>query len=303
MSALALEARNASGHWTEEARAFLRENWGRLSVFEIARATGRTPDAVWYQVRMHRHEWNLEPPRARSRWAPEEDDYLREHVGIRPYPSIAKKLGRTVWGVKNRAREIGVGAYGRAINLAQVAEMFGVHRYTPRAWVRRGVLRARKTRIGSRGQFVVADHELERFIEEHPEEYDPARMTDRYYRNLAKAVHEWDPLYNAAEVGELLGIGRNGVTRRLTKGTMHGAKGSAGTSATCLEWRVRRSELQRLGLLPGEPPPPFGQSKACEACSQPYRYQGKSRYCSEECRKSAIKTKRRARSKRVGEYI
>ena len=43
--------------------------------------------------------------------------------------------------------------------------------------------------------------------------------------------------------------------------------------------------------------------KACEVCGTPYRAYGKSKYCSDECRKRAVAKQRRRRRNRASEFI
>ncbi len=51
----------------------------------------------------------------------------------------------------------------------------------------------------------------------------------------------------------------------------------------------------RITLAPGQ--------KACEVCGTPYQAYGKSKYCSDECRRKAIAKQRRRRRNRVSDMI
>ena len=51
----------------------------------------------------------------------------------------------------------------------------------------------------------------------------------------------------------------------------------------------------RVTLAPGQ--------KACEVCGTPYQAYGKSKYCSDECRRKAIAKQRRRRRNRVSDMI
>ncbi len=43
--------------------------------------------------------------------------------------------------------------------------------------------------------------------------------------------------------------------------------------------------------------------KACEVCGSAYQAYGKSKYCSDGCRRTAVARQRRRRSSRTGEFI
>ncbi len=51
----------------------------------------------------------------------------------------------------------------------------------------------------------------------------------------------------------------------------------------------------RVVLAPGQ--------KHCEVCGTPYQAYGKSKYCSDQCRRKAVAKQRRRRRTRVGEHI
>lgn len=43
--------------------------------------------------------------------------------------------------------------------------------------------------------------------------------------------------------------------------------------------------------------------KACEVCSNPYQAYGKSKYCTDECRRKAVAKQRKIRRKRHSDFI
>lgn len=51
----------------------------------------------------------------------------------------------------------------------------------------------------------------------------------------------------------------------------------------------------RVTLAPGQ--------KACEVCGAPYQAYGKSKYCTDECRRKAIAKQRRKRRSRISDMI
>jgi predicted nucleic acid-binding Zn ribbon protein len=65
-------------------------------------------------------------------------------------------------------------------------------------------------------------------------------------------------------------------------------------AVTCIFGKKPASKPQ-VTLSPGQ--------KACEVCGTPYQAYGKSKYCSDDCRRKAIAKQRRRRRNRVSEMI
>ncbi|MGI8623562.1 MAG: hypothetical protein ACR2NB_08755 [Solirubrobacteraceae bacterium] len=95
--------------WTGTDDARLRELAARGSPAEIARALGRTPEAVRRRARALR--LTLQPrssaARTGARWSPNEDALLRLHAGLNP-AALAAHLGRSDQAVVARLRRLGL---------------------------------------------------------------------------------------------------------------------------------------------------------------------------------------------------
>ena len=59
--------------WTKEQDDFLREHWQEMSDEKIAKALGRSKNAV--QTRRYKLGVAIDP----AEWLPEEDDYILKH--------------------------------------------------------------------------------------------------------------------------------------------------------------------------------------------------------------------------------
>jgi len=88
--------------WTDWEVEFLRENWGKLKIPEIAKRLGRTRYAVRWKA------GTLGLPTLRRDWSPWEMDFLKENYAVLPNMEIAKRLGRSIASVRMMARKLGL---------------------------------------------------------------------------------------------------------------------------------------------------------------------------------------------------
>ena len=89
-------------------------------------------------------------------WTKEEDDYLEEKWGILSIPSIAKKLGRSINGIKIRAfrKELGgnikAGSYVTVLELIKAFGKESSYAWTVKRWVKHGFPLKHKVSIKKR---------------------------------------------------------------------------------------------------------------------------------------------------------
>jgi len=88
--------------WSDWEVEFLRENWGKLKIQEIAERLGRTGDTVKWKAK------TLGLPRLRREWTEEELKFLRENYGKLPDGEIAERLGRSKGAVTFKALTLGL---------------------------------------------------------------------------------------------------------------------------------------------------------------------------------------------------
>ena len=95
--------------WTEEEEKYLRKNYGKLTVSQMARHLHRTPHLVSAHIYSHGLQQNNGTPKAGKNWSQEEKDYLAEKWGQCSVEGIAKHLQRSVSSVINKSAKLGLG--------------------------------------------------------------------------------------------------------------------------------------------------------------------------------------------------
>ena len=103
-------------HWSDEENAFLRLHITDMTVPELAKALGRTVNAINARKKLlglthveNAPRAHYEPQSPGRSWTSEQETYLEENWGKRSIPAIARKLGRSVEAVKIRASRLGLG--------------------------------------------------------------------------------------------------------------------------------------------------------------------------------------------------
>lgn len=175
-------------------------------------------------------------------WSAAEVDYLERWFGRKTDAALARKLGRTVVGLRLKAKRLGLRKMDAGMTGREVERIFGFPHGDGRVqkvWLATGLLRA--TRGGWDGPnpgWLIEPAELERFIRDHPEHVDVDRMPDSVYRDLA-ARNRWVSL---REVHRLTGRGHHAVAKLIRDGTVRGAK--RGT-----HWYVPLADVPRIRPL------------------------------------------------------
>ena len=171
-------------------------------------------------------------------WSTKELTYLEKWYGRVPDEHIAKTLGRTVWGVKLRAKRAGILKRHAGLSSREVSRIFGIDESTvSKVWIRRGLLPAKKAafRQGPHRMWLVDDDALERFIIEHGQYVDPDKMPDSPFRDLA-GQHRF---YSLPAIERMTGKDHHSLSTSLRKGIYRGVK--RGT-----HWYVPADELPKI---------------------------------------------------------
>lgn len=140
------------------------------------------------------------PWRRPEHWTAAEVEYLEERFGRSPDEAIARRLRRSVLGVRLKAKRLGLRKRDVGSSARDVAQLLGVEDKLVVTWVRRGLLRGRAAafRAGLRRRWVISDQAVERFIVEHGQWIDVERVpADSPYRALAEQ-HRWVSVTEAA---------------------------------------------------------------------------------------------------------
>lgn len=128
-------------------------------------------------------------PRGHQRWTADEEALLSDKYGIVADAVLARKLARTVDAIHVRAARLGVPRSGNFYTAVRAGAALGVDSKTVVAWIRAGLLNARKApyKIGGRGRpWRILPQDLEAFVKTHPERLDLRRMPVGYLRTLLR---------------------------------------------------------------------------------------------------------------------
>ena len=154
--------------WRPDEDAFLRDRFYSMPRAELAAALGRTVPAVNQRASVIKARRSAEP-----RWTAADVEALKALFHVETQPVIAARLGRSVVGVKIKARRLGLRRRRRrALSLSQVARAMLVDRDTARRWVRLGWLPAHRAPTPEREILHVWREDLVEFLQAHPEAWD-----------------------------------------------------------------------------------------------------------------------------------
>jgi len=169
-------------------------------------------------------------------WTEEEVTYLEQSFGRVPDDRIAKHLGRSVLGVRLKAKRLVIRKRNIGMTARSVAEIFDVDAKTVTGWLTKGVLKgSRGYAVGPNQTWLVSEEAVERFICEHGHYIDVDHMPDSWYRDLA-AKHRW---YSVAEVEARVGQSAHLLLPALKAGEYRGARRGS-------HWYVAAEELPRI---------------------------------------------------------
>ncbi len=115
-------------------------------------------------------------------WRPAELDYLRHGAESTPAAVLARRLGRSSEAVRAKLREIrnleAVSRHG--YDVAALGHLFGVQEPKVLRWLDRGLFGVRL----AAGIGAVPQTAVRRFIQQHPHEYDLARVEQAHFKSL-----------------------------------------------------------------------------------------------------------------------
>ena len=177
------------------------------------------------------------------RWTVRQNDVLADYWGRLPDADVARRLGRTVGACVDQAGFLGLRRKEQYLTASDLARLLGVdsHRITYLAG--KGWLRLARAPYGASGRrwWHCTERDLERFLRQHPAQYDPRRIVDAPWQRLARQTQQAADLLTVDEAAVALGIAHETVVRACRQGrlpaekaTLHGGTGI---------WRIRRADL------------------------------------------------------------
>jgi hypothetical protein len=178
-------------------------------------------------------------------WSRADVTYLEASFGRVRDETIAKKLGRTVVGMRLKAKRLGLRKKDAGHTARDVARIFGVDPTTVvDRWVAMRVLPMRRApwTQGPKPAYLASDRDLERFIRTHPEQIDVAKMPDSTWRDLAAK----DPWISLAEAHRLTGRNNHAIATAIRYGVIRGRRrGLRGLA----HWYIPASEVAKIPPL------------------------------------------------------
>ncbi|MGD9890981.1 MAG: helix-turn-helix domain-containing protein [Dehalococcoidia bacterium] len=181
-------------------------------------------------------------------WTAGDDETLATYWGVEPDATVAARLGRTVDACKIRAtRHLGLARKDAFYTSRQVAEILGIDSHRVVAWLRDGTLRGRQSAVsaGPTRMWAIDEPDLVRFLCAYPWLYDRTRIErGSYWRRVADATFDRDPLLTVPEAAARLGVSSKTVHRHLQRGWLRGVKRPGGGGGVWLVWESALSEFQ-----------------------------------------------------------
>jgi hypothetical protein len=158
-------------------------------------------------------------------WTQAEANYLADRFGQYSDDAIARRLGRTVVGVRLKAKRLGLHKRQQGLSARDVARIFGIDETTvSKAWVPRGLIKSsRPFYQGPNRIHLIQPERVERFIRQHPEWIDVEKMPPSPYRDLAAR----DPWISLPEAHRLTGRNTHAIANLIASGAIRGRRRGA----------------------------------------------------------------------------
>ena len=155
-------------------------------------------------------------------WSVAEVAYLERSYGLLTDEQMVRHLGRSIVGIKLKAKRMGLRKRAAGFSARDVAAIFGIDASTVvKGWIRRGLLESRRPfKQGPYPIHVIDPAAVERFISEHPEWIDVDKMPESPYRDLAAR----DPWIGLPEVHRRTGRAGHRVAEMIAAGRIRGRK-------------------------------------------------------------------------------
>jgi hypothetical protein len=156
-------------------------------------------------------------------WTTADVMYLEGAFGRIRDETIARKLGRTVVGIRLKAKRLGLRKKDAGHTAREVARIFGIDPTTVvDGWIAKGLLEARRAPFtqGPQPVYLTSDEILRRFIVNHPECIDVAKMPDSPWRALAAK----DPWVSIREAHRLTGRNAFAISMAIRYGILRGRR-------------------------------------------------------------------------------
>lgn len=155
-------------------------------------------------------------------WTRAEIDQLEQQFGLVGDEVLARRFGRTVVGIRLKAKRLRLHKRAAAFTGRDVAAIFGIDSDTiGKVWVRRGWIASRRPFYqGPNPIHLIDPRAVERFIVEYPELVDVDKMPDSPYRDLAAR----DPWISLPEAHRRTGRDPHRIVALILAGAVRGRR-------------------------------------------------------------------------------
>lgn len=130
--------------WTDEEVIYLKENWNKKKIIEIAEDLNRTYTQIYYKS--NKLELGPNIKEYKRKWTEKDESYLEENWGSISIVTLAKNLNRPINAIQLRAARLGLGPFlaaGEYITLnVLMNEVRGAYHgkeYTIKQWEDKGL--------------------------------------------------------------------------------------------------------------------------------------------------------------------
>lgn len=174
-------------------------------------------------------------------WTQAEVVYLEARFGLSSDEALARHLGRSVAGLRLKAKRLGLRKRDAGLTAAEVARLLGIpDRKVPAAWHAAGLLRGRRGwRQGTHRVHLFREADVNAFIVAHGQHLDADRVPpDSPFAALARA-NRWLSL---PEVHRLTGR-QNVIEREVAAGLGRAARRGS-------HWYIRAADVPLIRSLP-----------------------------------------------------
>ena len=193
-------------------------------------------------------------------WTSAEVEYLCTWFGLRADATIAKRLGRTVLGIRLKAKRLGLKKKDAGYTASEVGRQLGVDTTTvTKFWIRHGLLRStRSYPVGLNRVHLLQHSELERFIREHGEQIDHTKVPADSVFAAEVAANRW---YSLPQLHRL--TGRSNLDNDIRAGLLVARQKTPGRPAGRTPENAWPAAVALDGARVGDPEHPAPAARPC----------------------------------------
>lgn len=161
---------------------YLKENYGNIPTEDIAETLGVSVDNV------KRRASYMGITGEYREWTQEEEYFLEDYWGSKSVEYLSEKLDRSENAIKLKAHKMGLGnqleASGNWLSVPTVAKILGTSKSGVYYWVKNGIIKSRKLKVGDSFRYQIRYSYLIDFLKEQQDRYDTRKCDMRIIRGM-----------------------------------------------------------------------------------------------------------------------